>query len=153
MKTTDSTPVTTGRLRRRLVVTLLALTVFGGTMLGTARPAHAATTVFGCFVTASGYQRLPAGTPVYLLVYRNGAWWNTNYYLPMDQWGCVQMPTHLWANDWKALSVNTGGAYGTSTFGGTFYGSTQPVEPGDSWASAGLGFLYYSCVGRVSVCY
>jgi hypothetical protein len=117
--------------------------VFGGAMLGTARPAEAATTVMGCFVTATSYQTLAAGTPVYLEVYRAGAWHNTYYHLPMDQYGCVVMPTHLWANDYKRLSVHTGGAFGTYTYGGTFYGSTPWVRPGGDWVFAGFGFLQY----------
>src|SRR5687768_860052 len=101
MNTTHSTPGTTGRRRRRLVGTLLALSVFAGAIVGNARPAHAATSVYGCFRTAQGNAALAAGTPVYLVVYTNNGWYNTGVNFPMDRNGCVQMPTNLYVNYWQ----------------------------------------------------
>jgi hypothetical protein len=153
MKTTHSAPATTGRLRRRLATTLLALTVFGGTILGTARPAQAATLVSGCFRTASGYQLLAAGTPVYLVVAVGNTWYNTGVHFPMDRNGCVQIPTNLYSNYWQMLYVNTGGALGTFTGGGTFSGySAFMAPPGTGFANLGTGLLHYSCAGRVNAC-
>jgi len=121
--------------------------------VGTARPAHAATSVSGCFRTAVGNQLLPAGTPIYLLVAIGNTWYNSGVNFPMDQNGCVWIPTNLYANYWQMLYVNTGGAYGTYSGGGTFSGySPLMVQPGSGHAPLGTGLLYYSCVGRVSGC-
>jgi hypothetical protein len=150
MKTSPSTPATTGRLRRRLVSSLLTLTVLGGTIVGTARPAYAATSVSGCFRTAQGFAALP-GYPVHLAVYVGNTW---KYYpYKMDQNGCVQIATHPWANYYKMLVVNTGGALGIYVGGGTFYGQSPLMAgPGSGHLELGLGFLYYSCEGRVNAC-
>lgn len=153
MGTTHSAPATTGRLRQRLTSALLALIMFGGIIPGTVRPAEAATVVYGCFRTAQGYSVLAAGTPVYLLVAIGQTWYNTGVNFPMDRNGCVQIPTNLYANYPQALYVNTGGALGTFTTGGTFWGYSQyAAEPGIGFANLGTGLLYYSCVGRVSAC-
>ncbi|HET9370701.1 MAG TPA: hypothetical protein VFO19_10660 [Vicinamibacterales bacterium] len=153
MKTAHSTSAANGRLRRRLFSTLLALAVFAGTIVGTARPAHAATLVFGCFRTAQGNQTLAAGTPVYLVIWIGNRWYNTGVNFPMDGSGCVWMPTNLYADYPQALYVNTGSALGTFTGGGTFWGFSEfYATPGSGFADLGTGLLYYSCSGRVNAC-
>ena len=151
MTTAHPTPTTTGRLRRRIVSALLALTVFGGTIVGTARPAQTATLIWGCFRTVDG-STLAAGTPVYLLIEIGGLWYNTSVNFPMDRYGCAWVPTNLYSSFSQRLYVNTGGALGTFTGGGTFYGWTRPVAPGTGFADLGTATLYYSCAGRVNTC-
>src|SRR4030095_557634 len=55
MEPPSSNPTASRRPRRRLLVkTLLAACVFAATITGSAQPAHAATTVLGCFLMEDG---------------------------------------------------------------------------------------------------
>ena len=81
------------------------LTVFGGTIVGTARPAYAADLRLGASsVPPDAYAALP-GYPFHLAVYVGNTW---KYYpYKMDPNGCVQIATNQWANYYKMLVVNT----------------------------------------------
>jgi hypothetical protein len=148
MNTTPSTPATsTGRTRRLLISSLLALTVFGGILLGTARPAHAAAFVAGCFQTANG--QVLAGYPVHLGYYINNNWVYSQHTL--DQNGCVSIWTLTATQYYKRLVVNTGGFFGYYIGGGTWYGNSPTFAPGDQ-VEMGTYRLYYSCQGRVNLC-
>ena len=143
------------RFRRQVTSVMLVLSLSVGAIVVTPTPAHAATSVFGCFRYSGLNAGIPpAGTPVYLTFWNGYAWQNTGYYLPMDRNGCVWMPTNLYANLWLRLYVNTGGALGTWTTGGTFSGfSPLMALPGSQpLADLGTGYLTYSCAGKVSGC-
>ena len=147
MNTTHSTPAPAGRTRRLLTSALLALTVFGGILVGTARPAHAAALIMGCFETAEG-QTL-AGYPVHVGYFINNTWVFGKHTL--DQSGCVTIWTLTATQYHKVLIVNTGGFFGYSIGGGTWYGSSPVFSPGDQ-VEMGTYRLAYTCQGRVNVC-
>ena len=147
MNTPHSVPATTARTRRRLITTLLAVTVFGGILVGTARPAHAAAFVAGCFKAANG-QSL-AGYPVHLAYYINDTWTYSKHTL--DQNGCVSIWTLAATQYHKMLIMNTGGFFGYFIGGGTYYGNSPMFRPGGQ-VEMGTYPVYYTCQGRVNTC-
>lgn len=145
MQNTASNPATFGRLGRYLVSTLLAASVFAGVIGGTARPAHAATAVYGCFVFENG--DIPAyPITVQLLVWTGNGWQWLNS-APLTN-GCVSIPMTLGYEYHTAILY----VY-DQNFGGTFEGVSefygdQGLFP--DWV--GIGIIKYRCTGRVRGC-
>ena len=133
MKNTRSTSATASRLRRRLTSTLLALGVFVGTIAFTARPAHAASNVYGCFVASQGMTII--GLPIQLQAFVNGSWVfmasNTN-----NGGNCIAfpIPTGYARTLYWRLVINTNYA-GKHWFGTSPYWAT----PGDGFVNVGTG--------------
>ena len=144
MRTTPSNLTTFRRLRRLLAGTVLAASVFA-IIGGTARPAHAATVVTGCFVMPDGYAP-PYPLTVQLLVWTGSGWNAINSRTTTT--GCVWIPMTLgYENHYAILYVND------HNFGGSLVGwSPDYAYPGSYSAWVGVGFLQYSCNGRVNAC-
>jgi hypothetical protein len=154
MNAFNASPVR-GRFRRQVTSAMLVLSLSIGGIVATPTPAHAATSVYGCFrYEGQGSGTPPQGTPVYLVFWNGSNWQHTGFSLPMNQYGCVWMPTGIWAYSFVALYVNTGGTLYSFQGGGSFSGFSQIwVGPGtDANVNLGTGVLKYSCAGQVTVC-
>lgn len=138
MQNTDSTPAPSPRLRRRLASTLLAVCVFTGIIVGTARPAHAATWVTGCFVMSDGY--LPTNPyRVELWTWVDGLGWQVHNSGRLNANGCISLHTRLgYYYNTSILVVND------HNFGGLFWGwSGIYAELGPNPAGVGWGVIQY----------
>ena len=145
MQNTPSNPMTFRRLRRYLTSTLLAVCAVAGIIAGTTQPAHAATSVHGCFFYENG--DVPADPiTVQLLVWVGNGWRFLNSARMTN--GCVSIPMTL------GYEYHTAILYvHDQNFGGTIYGSSQYyADPGLEPDWVGFGILRYTCAGRVRGC-
>ncbi|MEO7275836.1 MAG: hypothetical protein ABIX28_14670 [Vicinamibacterales bacterium] len=138
MQTSHSTPVTTGRVRRRLIGALLAIAVSVGTIAGTATPAHAASSMYGCFRMVNG-RTLP-GLNVQV------QFWTANTWLTLgtvatNATGCVYLPLNGdLRNQYVRFNVNTqlGGTYlysAPNVFIPYAYPGNLPANVGTAWVT------------------
>jgi hypothetical protein len=143
MNQTTYAPATTGRPRRRFTSALLALAVLVGTITVTARPAHAASYVFGCFRMANG--GILNGYPVELRALVDNQWlYVTSTTLGNTPYGnsCAGFPIPTgYARSLRfALMVNF--TAGGARFAGRSY---FDALPGDLVAHVGTGTV--TCFG------
>lgn len=142
MKTTLSTFATPGRIRRRLASALFSLAVLGGTIVGTAQPAHAASQISGCFrYYKPGFNLGQMQVQVQYLLY--GQWYLAAIVTTPYNDGCITpiplQPGLLRTLEWK-LVVNY-------SAGNVWFTGASPLKalPGNLPAYLGEGIV--SCIG------
>ncbi len=137
MNNTHSASAT--RLRRRITSVLLTLSMIAGTIAATATPAHAASSIQGCFrSSAPGYN--VNGIPVEVQAYIGNGWYKLGT-ITSGANGCASLPIYGSLRDYHVRMVvnyRVGSAY----FSGT---SRLLALPGN--LPANLGPVVVTCYG------
>ena len=135
MNTTHEVSPRPGRLRRKITSGLLVLSLSLGMIVATATPAHAATTVTGCFAYTNGTSM--ADMPVTLWYYLGGQ------YIPVDLKYLGAKGCFTW------YGVNPGAIVWMTMYtrqgGGLYQGSTNLALPGTG--AVNLGTARVTCTG------
>lgn len=129
------------RSRRRLAHVLATLAAMAAALVGvtaTATPAHAATSVAGCFRSATPGMSI-AGVGVQLQAWTTSGWstiWSGS--LPQSQ--CVSVNTPYHSSYYLRYAVNY------SRFGATWYG-TSPYNATPGYGAVNVGTGVVQCAG------